>query len=833
MSDVKMFYIDDDISKIQTKTNLYIKQYGPAGASHLCREVIQNSIDELMDKDSGGNTIHIIYDKKTDTLTCEDDGRGFPEQDYPMDIFCTKIQSGSKFFRDQSGVTSGEFGLGLTAVNALSTTFSIESHREKENYMHKIQFNDGKKISDEKRPLKKGEKKHGCIIKFSPSAKYLGKNTMIPIDEVQAWVELMSYLIPKDHGIKIKFEIWDGLKQESSIKIKSRPFDELLLKLTDNDNYSPKLHFNCYTDWVEDARVLQLDKSGKPKNKEKKVQRYLNMEIALRYIPEDITKYDTFCNFTNTIQGGIHQAAFEEIFCRMIVAAAKDQMTETQWEKYRPTWDDVRSGLCCVINLNTNAEVGFVGNVKEKIDNQKLLPILKECIQYALGNYFDENKGMMDAFVKIVRMNAKARIDLQKVKEASKSTRINSMAEHMMRNLIRCNNTGKNQYREIFIVEGTSASGSLSSGCDRDTQAFFQLRGVPKNAFKVPFSELMQNKEWSDLKDVLRAGIGKEFDVSKCWYKRINIMTDSDIDGYYISLGILSFLYKYMYPAIEAGMVYKVMAPLYRIDDKKNPYVLRKSEITEIFFKNISKVVRIQTLKNAGLTKNSTPIDELKKESMYEFLEDTRDYLSTLNMIADISGKLDARFVECVLALVTLVGGLTAESSEEEIKRVTSDQKFIKAFMSKLQSFYPETQLHGDNISGIVYGRYYTLKINRTLLRHGEKLLPIYDLYGYRIGVIEKDREPKIMSILEFLNSSRKYQPVIEERFKGLGELNAEELQKTVLRLDNRISIQYTTEDVERELEIFNKLMGSKAKDVRKRIEMMKRYHIDREDLDN
>ena len=109
--DVQMFYIADDISKIQTKTNLYIKQYGPAGAFHLTREVVQNSIDELMDKDSAGSNITVSYDKKTDTLTCEDDGRGFPESDYPMDIFCTKIQSGSKFFRDQSGVTSGEFGL--------------------------------------------------------------------------------------------------------------------------------------------------------------------------------------------------------------------------------------------------------------------------------------------------------------------------------------------------------------------------------------------------------------------------------------------------------------------------------------------------------------------------------------------------------------------------------------------------------------------------------------------------------------------------------------------------------------------------------------------------
>ena len=111
MSDVKMFYIEDDISKIQTKTNLYIKQYGPEGAFHLTREVVQNSIDEEMDKESPGQNILITYDSLSDKLTCEDDGRGFPEADYPMDIFCTKIQSGSKFFRDQSGVTSGEFGL--------------------------------------------------------------------------------------------------------------------------------------------------------------------------------------------------------------------------------------------------------------------------------------------------------------------------------------------------------------------------------------------------------------------------------------------------------------------------------------------------------------------------------------------------------------------------------------------------------------------------------------------------------------------------------------------------------------------------------------------------
>lgn len=109
--DVKMHWVDDDIKKIQTKTNLYIQQYGPAGVFHLLREIIQNAFDECEDPDSPGNHVIITYDKLSDTTVVEDNGRGFPETDYPVDIFCTKIQSGSKFFREQSGSTSGEFGL--------------------------------------------------------------------------------------------------------------------------------------------------------------------------------------------------------------------------------------------------------------------------------------------------------------------------------------------------------------------------------------------------------------------------------------------------------------------------------------------------------------------------------------------------------------------------------------------------------------------------------------------------------------------------------------------------------------------------------------------------
>ena len=835
--DVQMFYIADDISKIQTKTNLYIKQYGPAGAFHLTREVVQNAIDELMDHFVRGKHILITYDLKTDTISCEDDGRGFPETDYPMDIFCTKIQSGSKFFRDQSGVTSGEFGLGLTAVCALAREYSMESWRESEKTYHIIKFENGKKVFEEQTTRKKGDKKHGCRISFSPSKKYLGEDTHIPYEEVLEWVELQSYLIPEENHIEIVFEVWDGTKLKKTYKISHKPFEEILKRLTDDEKYSPKLHMTCHSSWTERARVLELDKHGKPQNTTRDVDRKMDFEVVLRYIPEMITKYDSFCNFTNTFQGGVHQNAFDEVFCRTVIAAAKEAMTEAQWEKYKPTWDDVRAGLCCVINLNTNAEVGFVGNVKEKIDNQKLMPILKAAINKSLKEYFDSNKSILESFVKITRANAKARVDLQKVKEASQSSRMDRFSEHMEKKFIPCNNSGKNDFRELFIVEGESAVGSAVSACDHDTQAFFLLKGCTKNVFKVSFSEAMENEELRKLRDIIQAGIGDSFDVNKMWYQRINIMTDSDIDGYNITLGILGFLYQYMRPAIEAGRVYKVMAPLYRIKNKgkkEMDYVTRRSDITEIFFKNVTKAYKVYLLKNAGFDKTPTPVQEVKNDDLYEFLDATRDYKSKLELLADTSGEISPRFLECVLSLLTNVGGLSHTMSEDELHKVLDNQKFITKFCTLLQRFYPEATLEGHIVQGTVEGVYLVLDVNLRLLKRARDLLSVYNRFGYRIQTVEKGKDSaKVMSLLEFLTIIKRYDPDIRGRFKGLGELNPEELWETVLNINNRTSIQYTVDDVEKEMEIFQKLLSDKKKYASLRKDMMKKYRIAQEDLDN
>ena len=152
--DAKMYYLADDIQKIQVKTNMYINEYGPAGAFHLCREIVQNNFDECLDEDSPGKTITLSYDIETDIFRAEDDGRGFSEKDFPLNIFCTTLQSGSKFFRNSGAKTAGEFGVGLSVVNALSDYFVINSYRTVEKTHHVLEYSEGVCKCDEIKVIK-------------------------------------------------------------------------------------------------------------------------------------------------------------------------------------------------------------------------------------------------------------------------------------------------------------------------------------------------------------------------------------------------------------------------------------------------------------------------------------------------------------------------------------------------------------------------------------------------------------------------------------------------------------------------------------------------------
>lgn len=830
--DSKINYIEDDIKKIQVKTNLYVQTYGDAGVFHLFKEVAQNCIDEEEDpacigflksiKESTKKLpILIRYDRLADRVTIEDNGRGIPEDDYSVEIVCTKNQSGSKFFRDQGGVSSGEFGVGLTVVNALSSEFTIATYRGK--YYHKISFKDGVKVSDEKGNTK--GKKHGTIISFVSNPLYLGAGSHLPLDMCIDWLEMMSYQV-SDH-VSFEVEEYNGLELLRKMKVTKKPFSDLIYKFIPDDaaiSFGPvSFQGNGSIDETITRNVLSA-KTGKVSEKTETKTKTIKLEFAFAYDLNMLEyDYDAFCNFTKTDEGGVHVDAVEDVLCKYIQTKAMDSMTDNQKEQYPVLYQDVRSGLKLVVNLSTNAQVQFMGNAKNKIQNTALLPVLKSIARDQIEEYFSSNSGKLQEVIKIVRSNAKTRIDLQKMRSIAVKGRSTRFDDLLVPNFIPCNNSRANQYKEIFLIEGKkSAGGSMSDGRDVNTQAIYSFRGQTLNPYKTTFTKFMENIEWRDYIKVLRCGIGSSFDISKLYYDKILIGTDADIDGHGIAIGISGTHALYLPGIISAGRLYRVYPPLYKIANKEDPFIRDKRELVDIYQKKVVSRYKVAI----G--------DKLNTDRLWAFLYDIVDYKFILSEILQPFYKIPVQLIEAIAASLVICGGVDTRGNEPVLKPgVLNDSKFVRDFMQLLQKRFPEVKLSGSTIKGVANGITSSMEINDRFVGKIEDLIPVYEKYGYIISVRDKGAEPLIMSILDFCDMTHGLTPAIIGRFKGLGECNPEDLWETVLNPANRIAVQLTFGSIERDMEVFRKLKSNKPVYMRQRAEMVDKYRVRYDDLDN
>ena len=417
---------------------MYIHEYGKEGSFHLAREIIQNCFDECLDDDSPGNWIGISYDKSTDVLRVEDNGRGFPEKDVPLSIIVTKLQSGSKFFRGAGTASAGEFGVGGTVVNALSDIYNVTSYREAEGTKHVLEYREGRCIKDK---ITKSKGKHGSCVEFKASSKYMGADCELPIDDVCGWIESLFYLDSdrlRKKGIKCEVEIYDGLTLEDRKKFKPKEFYDLLdfcrPASVKKKQMTPVCYFQGETSFMENSKTLIENEDGTSSVEEVPTEKVIHMDIAFQYcVAADVSDnatYDTYCNYTNTIENGTHLDAFEEAFCRYVQNAVNAGMSENQRNKLQVKWDDIRTNLFAVISLSTNAAVGFVGNAKEKIQCPDILPFMKEIVTDGLDNFFKKNQQELNTIIKVVKLNAKARQEATKAKVATQTERVNTLSEH-------------------------------------------------------------------------------------------------------------------------------------------------------------------------------------------------------------------------------------------------------------------------------------------------------------------------------------------------------------------------------------------------------------------
>ena len=798
--DDNITWIESDIEKIQKKTGMYISYVGSKGALHLAKEVINNAIDECISKKSPGDTVMVVFDEKDNRLSVMDNGRGIPFD--KVELVCTKIQAGSKFDRDadKKGIenkafTAGENGVGITAVNALSKEMVFEIYRDGERAI--FVFNDGKLVDKSIMSLTgKEAKRHGSVVSFIPDEKYLGK-CKFEFKEVHDWINYISYLI--DPSVTLTFTYTkaksNAVKEETFVH--DNGIKDLVLDTVDKRLFDP-IYINFKGSYsVENDRVYFKDEETKGDN----LGNDIIIQAAFTYNPEvhddDNAHYISFCNYVHTIDHGVHLTAAKKAWCRAITKLGNESLSDSEAKKFQIGFDDARNGLFGCINLMCD-NPQFASQTKEKISNDALFKPIYYIIYVKLMKYFSDNPLVLKKAIAFVKSNAKSRLEITKIRK-SEYRPVDNLSE----NTLACFNPANGKgYRELFLVEGKSAKGTLVKARDPETQALFALRGVPKNVWGAKISEILANQEFKYLVKVMGCGIGPDFDIRKLKYDKIIIFTDSDIDGFRIA-SILSVFFITQYPQIvQEGMLYKAVAPLYIIDDPKHPYILNKVDYYDYFADRLIKLIKLYDSKGN--------LYSPKKFKELVIIND--DYLSLLDALVNYY-SVHPDIIEFIVQ-----------------NRYTKDITDFK-FKSLLKKRFPEMNFDGDLVRGVYNGTYQYITIDDTLKKRSAKLQELIKGLGdntFRFD--DRDKVFKDVTFGQFMRYAIRYMPVTKSRLKGLGEMNDDKMWDSSMNPKTRQLIQLTSDDIEMELERFNMLHG---KDSDQRKELMDEYILDIRDLDN
>jgi len=787
--DDKIEHIVSDIEKVQVKPNMYIAQTGSMGALHLCKELINNAIDECINKNSPANNIDIFLDEGENEITVSDNGRGIDFKN--LILVCTTLQSGSKFTREGSGANSaGENGVGLTCCNALSNRFEIISYRYGEK--SKVSFSEGKLIEPQYNIKNKNKDKHGTTFIIQPSRLYMGKDCDINSDDLINWVEKIVYLIPSD--IKI------------NLSIKKKGKESLVNKKYSNKNGLYDLVKKLCTRPLLDPITFIETMKVKETIHDRVIDRFIGLEVAFTYNSSSVEfESESFCNFVNTVDQGTHVDAVKTAILQFLTKKTKDSLSERESNKIDIIFTDASQGLFLAVNLSTDMNPQFTGQTKSKLGSNEFFKPLREMTYKSLNEYFGKNPKELKKLIDRVKTNAKARIESTKVRNSVIRGETNSFEEHLMENFIPANNRGKNEYRELLIIEGKSARGSVNSArFDRDTQAVFSIRGVPLNSFGLNIDKVLLNAEFNNLIKILGCNCGHKFDMSKLRYDKIIIMADADSDGFNITSLLSAFFMTHLPEIVKDGRLYKAVTPLYKIKSKYKEFVLNKKEFVEIFERQVRDNLSV---KMPGTNRFYTD------KELQELLMINKNYLEELIRLSNRI-VINPNILEYIL-----------------IHRTEKD------FYKKFKKIFPELGIDEDNVlTGIYEGRYQILIMDKIFDKrvkeledfiHTENKTMYLDVYEKtKDGVIDKG----IMSLGNFLSMAQKYQPVIKTRYKGIGELPAADLRDQSLDPRNRILIRLSISDMERDLEKFNILHGDDSSERRL---LMEHFKIDREDLDN
>lgn len=536
----------EGLEPVRQRPAMYIGGTGKAGYHHLLWEIVDNAIDEVINKHATRIEVVLHADKKT--VSVDDNGRGIPVDTIKkfkkpaLEIIMTTLHAGAKFERGTSYIHSGGLhGVGASVVNALSSKLTVQVRRSGTRYEQS--YSRGKPRGKLERTGK--AKGSGTNITFRPDEKIFGVNLSFDPKVIAERLEAKSYL---HRGVKIIFKNEAAEPTTTDTYQHDNGISEFLTRIVGErgKHTVPK-----------GASGFYMEKSGD-----------INFELALVWTESTEDYLKSYVNGVPTPSGGTHANGLRS----GIVKAVRNYVST---HKLTPkgvslTADDIREGMVCVLSVYVT-DPQFQGQTKERLNNPEVTALVDSAVRPALETYLNANSNLAEAIVARVILAARAR---EASRAASQAVTRKTAVSHRLNlpgKLADCSSTNP-AISELFIVEGDSAGGSAKQGRDRKTQAILPLRGKVLNTEQASLSKVMANKELNDIVKALGCGMGPNIDLSKLRYNKIFLLMDADADGHHIATLLLTFFYRHMKPLISERHVYLAQPPLYRIDIGKETH---------------------------------------------------------------------------------------------------------------------------------------------------------------------------------------------------------------------------------------------------------------------
>ncbi len=818
----------EGLAAVRQRPSMYIGDTGERGFHHLVYEVVDNSIDEALAGFCRNIEVVVHADN---SVTVKDDGRGIPvdlhktENKPAVEVVLTILHAGGKFDHDSYKVSGGLHGVGVSCVNALSEWLEVEVRRD--GQVHHMRFERGKTVS----PLKvtRRTSQSGATISFKPDSAIFEVSSF-NWDILAKRLRELAFLNAGLHIVLCDERREEGDRRETF------HYEGGIREFVS--------HLNQGKQALCDVIYFATERDD------------VSLEVAMQYNDGFSDNIFSYANNINTIEGGTHLSGFQAALTRSINAYLKTMPSNRNEGTVSGT--DVREGLTAIISVKVS-DPQFEGQTKTKLGNSNVRGIVESIVNDGLGVYFEEHPQEARQLIDKALSASRAREAARKARElARRKTALDGSA--LPGKLADCSERDPAK-SEIYIVEGDSAGGSAKQGRDSKFQAILPLRGKLLNVEKARLDKLLNNNEIQALITAVGCGIGsEEFNIDKARYHRIVIMTDADVDGSHIRTLLLTLFFRQMKPLIEHGYIYIAMPPLYRITRrKKSQYVESDEELDRLLLdlaledvevlradgqaldpadvRTIMDVVRETSRIGAALQRHGISPEEYLKRKEPE----TGELPAARVTIRENDGRITERYVyndddeAAVIAEAEERLGPAPESnprSETGGGQSASDDQVAEDGAGEDGGAAAEVEVQAETHPAIdvvpIYEASAFKEIEARLRKVGMEVEHLYDGQdaesagnGAVLSVVHKEQRISVRCLLAMYDEIKRIgrQGLQIQRYKGLGEMNPDQLWDTTMNPETRKMICVTMEDAFEAERMFSLLMGDLVEPRRQYIE--------------